>query len=273
MGKRIAKCFAEAERLGGLVARIRLATRVQIYSGEATDVEDTPEAIERVERALELMRGEFAGPASSIHTMAGGAASSVRAYTPPSSPPPEILSAPAGDQRTQSLRRNLALYADLLAQRGSYVSNPGETMRRVTETSSAALGVSRVSVWLCDERRQKITCSNLFDRAGVRHSAGMELTSKDFPAYFLALRTERTIAAHDAHQDQRTAAFTPSYLKPLGITSLLDIPIWVNGRMVGVLCHEHTGPKRVWDHDEETVAYLLSSLVALSLEWSTPSSP
>lgn len=27
--------------------------------------------------------------------------------------------------------------------------------------------------------------------------------------------------------------------------------------MVGVVCHEHVGPKRLWTKDEETFAYLI----------------
>jgi GAF domain-containing protein len=55
-------------------------------------------------------------------------------------------------------------------------------------------------------------------------------------------------------------------LKPLGINSMLDVPIWVNRAMVGVVCHEHRGPKRTWNRDEETFAYLMSSFIALALE-------
>ncbi|MGC4095369.1 MAG: hypothetical protein QM756_47075 [Polyangiaceae bacterium] len=36
--------------------------------------------------------------------------------------------------------------------------------------------------------------------------------------------------------------------------------------MKGVICHEHIGGIRRWSTDEETFAYVLSSLVALTLE-------
>jgi len=36
--------------------------------------------------------------------------------------------------------------------------------------------------------------------------------------------------------------------------------------MVGVICHEHVGPMRTWDADEERFAYLMSTLVALAME-------
>jgi GAF domain-containing protein len=44
------------------------------------------------------------------------------------------------------------------------------------------------------------------------------------------------------------------------------VPIWVGRVMVGVVCHEHVGPKRMWTKDEETFAYLMSNFVALAIE-------
>ena len=82
----------------------------------------------------------------------------------------------------------------------------------------------------------------------------------------MALKEERTIAAHDAHTDPRTSCFSQGYLGPLGIGALLDVPIWVDGRMWGVVCHEHVGPARKWTVDEERFGYLMANFVALALE-------
>ena len=55
------------------------------------------------------------------------------------------------------------------------------------------------------------------------------------------LEVESCIDAIDAATDPRTAEFLESYSKPLGIVSMLDVPIRVNGCIIGVVCHEHTG--------------------------------
>jgi GAF domain-containing protein len=90
--------------------------------------------------------------------------------------------------------------------------------------------------------------------------------AEQFPPYFAALLDERTIAAHDANSDPRTACFSEPYLRPLGIASMLDVPIWVGGEMVGVVCCEHVGEPRTWTADEENFAYLLASFVSLARE-------
>lgn len=248
MGKRILSLFEEADKLGGLVARMRLASTAQITSTEAAASEDKPEIIARLQKALDALRGEFE-PGARAEASSGA-----------------IAPAKSGDAQTRVLRRHLRTYVDLMAQRGLFVGDVQSTVRRIDEAASTTLAVQRVSIWFLDDARQKITCADLFDRGTGQHSSGVELFAKDFAPYFKALQTERTIAANDAHTDPRTSCFSAVYLKPLGINSMLDVPIWVDRKMVGVVCHEHVGPARVWDIDEETFAYLMSSFVALALE-------
>jgi PAS domain S-box-containing protein len=111
-----------------------------------------------------------------------------------------------------------------------------------------------------------LVCLDLYEINSDRHSKGATIESVNFPAYFEALRTERIIAAHDAHTDPRTHEFSALYLTPLGITSMLDAPIRVGGQMVGVICHEHIGTPRFWALEEENFAGSLADFVALAIE-------
>ncbi len=160
----------------------------------------------------------------------------------------------------------MVAFVDLLSQRKLLLNDTTATIRRIDETACTTLDVERVSVWFLDSKRSKITCADLYERGKRKHSSGVELLARDFLSYFDALAHERTIAAHDAHKDPRTSCFSESYLAPLGIASMLDVPIWVGGKMVGVICHEHVGRPRRWDGDEENFAYLMSNFVALALE-------
>jgi PAS domain S-box-containing protein len=139
-------------------------------------------------------------------------------------------------------------------------------VQEITEMSAYALETERTSVWLFDDLRSKIRSIDLYERTPLRHSEGTELLAKDYPSYFEALEKEHTIAAHEAHTDPRTQEFSSSYLSPLGITSMLDAPIRLDGEMVGVLCHEHIGPLRHWTLDEQNFAGSIADLVSLSFE-------
>ena len=139
-------------------------------------------------------------------------------------------------------------------------------LRAITEVAAGTLEVERASVWFYDEAHSLIRCADLYEHTARRHSSGAELKAADVPRYFHALATERSIAAHDAHGDPRTQEFSSSYLQPLNIGALLDAPILSGGKMVGVICHEHTGQARVWTPDEQNFAGSMADLVSLSLE-------
>jgi len=141
-----------------------------------------------------------------------------------------------------------------------------EAIREVTSLAASSLGVGRASVWLLDPEHTAIHCLDLFKKLEDTHEGGLELRAEQFPGYFEALRAERTIAAHDALEDPRTREFGDSYLRPLGIGAMLDVPIRVGERMIGVLCCEHLGLARTWSVDEEQMAASLSDFVALAME-------
>lgn len=249
MGVRGQRCFDEANRLGGLVAKLRLASLTQVTSTEAASREDSPDLVAKLEAALLTVRAEFGGKPGPVPSRSQ-----------------ELGMWQAVAKENESLRRYLGSVADLFSQRGLFVGDVTATIRRITEAAAITLGVERVSVWFLDDARSKIVSQDLFERGKSAHSSGAVLHAKDFAPYFDALRQERTIAAEDANADPRTRCFSASYLVPLGIGALLDIPIWAKERMVGVICCEHVGGKRAWTRDEETFAYLLSSLVAMTLE-------
>jgi GAF domain-containing protein len=135
-------------------------------------------------------------------------------------------------------------------------------LERAARICSSALGVDRVGVWLLEQGTNQLVCPNLFDRAegGCRVGETIELDLA--VAYRDALFTRKVIVAEDAQHALATSALTDTYLRPLGITSKLDAPIFREGEVVGVVCLEHVGPKRVWSDSECSFA---SSVADISL--------
>ncbi|WP_367871088.1 PAS domain S-box protein [Luteolibacter sp. Populi] len=138
--------------------------------------------------------------------------------------------------------------------------------RRINEAHARALGVSRVGIWLYEDDRSLLRCADLFETDERRHSSGLELHAADCPGYLAALEDMDVIAADDARTDPRTRDFAESYLRPVGIYSMMDAPISVAGNIVGVMCSEQTGAPRTWTGDEKTFAASVANLVALALE-------
>lgn len=145
--------------------------------------------------------------------------------------------------------------------------NLGEAYRLALRTARDGLRIARAGVWMLQPARSVMTCEMLIGPTGEPSpdAEDLVLTRAQFPRYFAALDGERAILAHDAHSDPRTAEFSDVYLRPLGITSMLDVPIRHRGEMVGVLCCEHVGPARAWRIEESAFAASLADLVGRAI--------
>ena len=168
-------------------------------------------------------------------------------------------------EQLEQRNRRLALREEqLLRLSSSTAVDDGdlrETYALVTEAATASLDAARASVWYLDADREHIVCQWLHDRGRGISAEPLKLARADFPAYFTAIGQERILAAHAARQDPRTAAFTDSYLAPLGIESMLDVAIRHHGQTIGVICVEHDAPRR-WSEDDASFVGALSDLVA-----------
>lgn len=179
---------------------------------------------------------------------------------------PRMLADKQRLEREQQLKRyNEALG---LLTRSNVLEELGlqAALEQITEVAAQALDCPRVSIWLYDKERTKILCQDLYISSADEHSQGLELSASDFPLYFDALSENRTIAAHDAHQDPRTKEFVDCYLKPHGVVSMLDAPIRRLGKNVGVVCHEHVGTIRHWTQEEEVFAASIADIAVMVIE-------
>jgi len=137
--------------------------------------------------------------------------------------------------------------------------------RRVCEQSSRCLEVERVGVWLLADAGGTLRCASLFERTPERHSSGGTFLTSELPNYFMALSERTGVLAETADADPRTNEFTDCYLRPLGIASMMDVPLIVAGEVVGVICHEQVGDVREWSAGERSYAEAVARLLSEDL--------
>ena len=164
------------------------------------------------------------------------------------------------------LRRIQTGMSELAKSPQVYGGNLPEALQVITRVAAVFLQVERVSIWFFTQDHSAIHCETLYHLTTQTYSQGLALTADTYPRYFQELVTERIMAADDAQHDSRTAEFTENYLAPIGITSILDVPIRSEGRMIGVICHEHIGPLRHWTLEEQHFAVSVANTVALAIE-------
>ncbi|PMB25988.1 hybrid sensor histidine kinase/response regulator, partial [Fischerella thermalis CCMEE 5319] len=169
-------------------------------------------------------------------------------------------------KRENCLRKQSKTLVQLAKSKTLQQGDLSAALREITEAAAQTVEADRVSVWLYNSDHSKVECVDLYDTITKRHSCGMSLLKANFPAYFQALEEQRSIAAHDACNDDRTQELSEPYLSAFGIASLLNAPIWLGGRLVGVVCHEHIGRIRQWTLEEENFAGSIADFVTLAIE-------
>ncbi|MDX2195684.1 MAG: GAF domain-containing protein [Cytophagales bacterium] len=149
-------------------------------------------------------------------------------------------------------------------QSGNYI----EALQDITKHCSLAMDVARVSIWELDAEKKGIKCLCLYKQSDDSYSSGTILREESFPSYFSALRQDRSIIATDAVHHHDTYEFAESYLKPLGIYSMLDNPYFIEGKLAGVVCCEHENNIREWLSEETAFTLSIADLVSIAYKTS-----
>ncbi|MFB2939419.1 ATP-binding protein [Aerosakkonemataceae cyanobacterium BLCC-F154] len=169
-------------------------------------------------------------------------------------------------ERAELLRKQNMVLSTLAKHRAIIDGNLKEFAKEITRVIALLLNIERASVWLYDTSQNHLFCLNLFESNSQGYSSGVTLNVADYPAYFKAIDTEDLISAFDAHNDPRTSEFSQTYLTPLNIHSMLDVPIRLKGKTAGVLCVEKVAVCRLWSAEDENFVRSIAELFALAIE-------
>lgn len=143
-----------------------------------------------------------------------------------------------------------------------------ELLRSVGDDWDAAvrrmLQVDRVNVWSLQEDGSRLRCDAGYIATSGAFERGATISVDQCQEYFEAVREARIINMADVESDPRCRGLR-DYCSSRRVSSMLDVPLWSDGRLSGVLCHEHVGVKRTWTATEEDFALGVAQLVASTL--------
>jgi len=164
------------------------------------------------------------------------------------------------------LRRLQAGMVGLASNQAIYRGQLTEAFHLITRVTTQSLHVARVSIWLYASDHAVLRCADLYEQPGNQHSNGIKLPAALYPQYFSSLEAGEMVVADEAQSDPRTVEFAAQHLLPLGITSMLNVPIRAEGSLVGALHCEHIGAPRVWTTEEQQFAASVANTVSLAVE-------
>ncbi len=172
-------------------------------------------------------------------------------------------------QRTQrDIIRKAITIENLAKSRKIRNGELDQAIFEILESASRSMDNQRINAWVFNEDQSQINCIGNFDAKKNKLVEQPTLLRKNMPNYFKLFDTEKIIISTDSLNDPQTAELVESYLKPRNIVALMNIPIRIEGDMIGVLCFEHTGNSRIWNHQEQQFGLIVAQMISLALETS-----
>ena len=135
-------------------------------------------------------------------------------------------------------------------------------LEKIVVSLSLTLDVEQTGIWIFSEDKSKLEPDTIYSKSKNKFIQEEKLIVANFNNYFNSIFTEKRIYVEDAQNDYRTSELSEIYLKPHGITSMLDCSIIIDGDIKGIICLEHKGINRKWYPDEEAFVTNVSSIIA-----------
>ncbi|AFM02532.1 signal transduction histidine kinase [Bernardetia litoralis DSM 6794] len=140
-----------------------------------------------------------------------------------------------------------------------------EVVEEVIQIAIETLKVASINLWLVDNQKKQIKCV-AHSQQGKISVANSNLDNETIPTYFQTMKEGQLIVSNDVYKDNRLKELVETYFIPNSITSMIDMPIQIEGELKAILCCNHTGKSREWKVREQQFVLAIGSIIALLLE-------
>ncbi len=138
--------------------------------------------------------------------------------------------------------------------------------KEILANSSRTLGCSRCNAWLFKNNQAKLVSLLSYKKVNNLFSNESSLFKNKIPNYFKFLKKNQLIVSNNAKIEPINAELLESYIIPNDITSMIDVPLRSDGKMIGVICFEHVKTHHLWSNDEKKFTQSVAQLLSLALE-------
>jgi len=128
------------------------------------------------------------------------------------------------------------------------------------------LNIPRVNVWLMKEDDTGMYNLLAYNAIDKRMYNEPEILQSEYPVYFEHIGKNDIIVSSKTQNEPFNKELLTSYLIPLNIQSMMEVPILSAGKLKGIVCFEHIGTNRKWTNDEQHFAIALAQLLTITYE-------
>ena len=141
--------------------------------------------------------------------------------------------------------------------------NLNGTIGTILKAAAKASNTNRVSFWKYTD--DKIVCKKLYHLDNDKFGEKIIFKKENYPHYFESTKNETQIVVSDVKDKLETSEFFEDYHSKYGIKSLLYIPYFNNGLLMGYISFETTQHKKYWDNDDINFARTILDIISLQI--------
>ncbi|MDV7339390.1 PAS domain S-box protein [Terasakiella sp. A23] len=205
--------------------------------------------------------GFNAGPGVLLGTLAGGLILGALIHKRLKSPE---------EEQTPLSRKYLAAFERISQGFNLFLRTPEKTTEQqaiewLLRETSKTLDVSRTCLWFFGEERTSLSLKYAFDATDQNAPCDMTIDRQQHPAFFGALRGERTVAFDDAQNDVRSMDFLATQNMGPKPKSVLVAVVGIGRQSIGTLHIAARKNQRNWTNTDRQFAGSIADLIAFYL--------
>jgi len=175
----------------------------------------------------------------------------------------ELKNAEAGKIQRQ---QKSAIYSNVLKELTlkpySTSDSFGQILETILKRSFDALNVDRASIW--NYKNKNIVCISSISNISKNYHENDTFTKAQLPSYFSAFEQGVSIIADNIYNNDHTKDLC--LVPNIDIKSLLDVPVFSNAELNGVICFETTNNFRKWDDEDVSFARAIADIISVTYE-------
>ena len=146
-----------------------------------------------------------------------------------------------------------------------YQSDRLHSFEIISKKCTEVMDVERVGIWFFSMDHESIQEEITFIRDG-QSTQGAILERSDFPVYFKRIKEEGIVLTRDTFKEPFSSSALEDYMTSRGVHAILDVPIFSDGALIGIVSIEKQGIPRDWDEPDICFATVFSDFIARIIE-------
>jgi len=132
---------------------------------------------------------------------------------------------------------------------------------KIVSVAAAKMHVSRAIIWLFNEDHTALVSQSLYANGAVSNEE-VKVLAKEFPEYFSLVNESGFLSTSDVANHPATQAMAADYFSPLNIISVLNTPIRLQGKVIGIVTQAQTDTARQWTLADEEFCRSIADICA-----------